>query len=527
MFVFLKGRGFRTLAFVGLVVATAAVGRAQDLNVQEEQLNFDRAIKESVDNFRILRTTEKSQMNDYVTRVFELKNAKCMEVVPYVNQAVRPEAGSARTLKYVDPETKRERNFIQVVAPRFQMAGIEQLIRAFDLPGVTSSPGDTRYFYRMQHRNAADVQTILQQSELSGEGGSAVDAPTNTLYFRDSASDWGRDLAVVRFMDVPVPQVELEVTIYELDRDHEDRLGLYWDAWKHSLTGGVFTYAGSEPNFPDGYRALLGVGGSAGAQFLNYLINRGCGEIVTSTRVSVQNGETATISSLKRIPYQDWTQLVTLQNLPLVGAADVLMKREQSNAPNAPGGQNQASSLDPGTLVGEKSEGAYVTITPTIGLKTLSAVTTVTVNSLVGFTKLDAPIIAERRTTTTATLRPGQVFMLGGMEKATVDEVERGVPGLRHIPLLGYLFKYETTVDRKTVLMITLRPTLRNQLTYKSLSLGWGTTPTTIRPDDQVFDQSQILSPNPDANTSWDVLLEGVDKEGPDLKWGPDKWRSP
>ena len=236
------------------VLALSVAGPVYGANAGEEEVSFDRSIKDSVDNFRILRTDEKSQMNDYVTRVFELRNARCMEILPYVNVAVRAEAGSARTLKYVDPETKKERNFIQVVCPKFQVDGIRQLIKAFDLPGVTSNPGITRYFYRMQHRSAADVNAILRTSELSGEGSSSIDAPTNTLYFRDSSSDFGRGIAAVKFMDVPVPQVELEVIIYEIEKDDEAKLGLYWDAWKSMLAGGLI---GAHGSIADGAGAAL------------------------------------------------------------------------------------------------------------------------------------------------------------------------------------------------------------------------------------------------------------------------------
>jgi type II secretory pathway component GspD/PulD (secretin) len=512
---------------VALTFVVSGVSYGAAANNQDEDLNFNRAIKDSVDNFRILRTDEKSQMNDYVTRVFELKNAKCMEVVPYVNQAVRAEDGSARTLKYVDPATKKERNFIQVVCPKFQVKGIEDLIKAFDLPGVTSSPGDTRYFYRMQHRNAADVQTMLAATELSGEGGSAVDAATNTLYFRDSASDWGRDLAVVRFMDVPVPQVELEVVIYEVDRDDEAKLGLHWDAWKNMLTGGVMTRFGSHVAGKSGYQAALNVGGPAVAQFLNYLVKEGAAKVVTSTTVSVQNGETATISSLKRIPYQDYTEVLALNGVPasVNGAPLILtptqwaMLREQST-PNAPGRTN----TDPGTVTGEKSEGVYLQVTPTIGTKTLSADVTVTVNSLVGYTKLDAPIIAERRTDTTATFTPGQVFSLGGLDKETKLKESRGIPGLKNIPGLKYLFSYEVEVARKSTMVLTIMPKVKNQLLFAKQSLSWGTTATTVPADAKVFDKADVLAGNAAANVNESALAGAVADQDPALKWGDTEW---
>jgi len=506
------------LAVAIVVMAAGAVQAAA--RVEQEILNFDRSIKESVDNFRILRTTTKSEMNDYVTRVFELKNAKCMEVIPFVRAAVRPEAGTAFTLKYTDPQTGAQRNFIQVVCPKFQVAGVEQLIKAYDLPGVVSSPGDTRYFYRLQHRNAADVNTMLAASERSGDGASAVDEATNTIYYRDSASDFGRGLAVIKFMDVPVPQVELEIEIVELDKNDEDKLGLYWDAWKSAVGGGVLGYSGSMAASNGGYEVLAAIGSTAATQFLNYLVQEGVGKVVTKTRVSVQNRQTATISSLKRIPYQGYNRHSCNVLTPVIDTNVDLHVLTDQTAANQPGGANQRSNTDPGTVTGEKSEGVFMQVTPTIGVRSLSAAITVTVNSLVGYTKLDMPIITERRTNTTATLTPGKIFVLGGMDKETMVKESRGIPGLRSIPGLKYLFSYEVEVARKTVLIVTIKPTIKNQLLYKALALQGASKPVSV---DVNADEKLILSPNAAANASPASLRQSVDAE-PGLKWGKTLW---
>jgi len=507
------------------MVASGTVFGAAAQN-QDEVLNFDRTIKASVDNFRILRTDNKAQMNDYVTKVFKLNNAKCMEVLPYVAQAVALENGVARTLKYTKPDGSVE-NYIQVVCPPFQMKGIAELITAFDQSGITSSPGDTRYFYRMQHRDAADVNAILVASELSGEGASAVDAATNTIYFRDSESDFNRGLAVVKFMDVPVPQVEFEVRIYEIEKDDEAKIGLDWDAWKNMLTGGFLFGGGTVARNAgvDGLNTIIGIGGPALAQFLNYTAKTGNAKILTNTRLSVQNGQPAVFSSLKRIPFQGYATML-LRDVPLINRdTGWVVKQEQSTSPNAPGGNNQRTNTDPGTVFGEKSEGVYLAITPTIGTTTLSASVLVTVNSLVGFTKLDAPIITERRTSTTVTLTPGKVFTLSGMDKETAATEKRYIPVLNKIPILGALFEYNVDVARKSRIFVVIKPHVKNQLLYNRLSLGWGTTAKTLKPDSVVFDQSRELKPNPAAHVNEQAVDEAFGADKPlQLKWGDTEW---
>jgi MSHA biogenesis protein MshL len=58
--------------------------------------------------------------------------------------------------------------------------------------------------------------------------------------------------------------------------------------------------------------------------------------------------------------------------------------------------------------------------------------------------------------------RNGQVVVIGGlMKNSTVDE-ESGVPGLSAIPLLGELFKQKKKVNRRSELVILLRPIVVN-----------------------------------------------------------------
>lgn len=54
--------------------------------------------------------------------------------------------------------------------------------------------------------------------------------------------------------------------------------------------------------------------------------------------------------------------------------------------------------------------------------------------------------------------RSGQVIVIGGLMRTTRSKSEFGAPGLSRIPLLGNLFKSQQKVERKTELVILLRP---------------------------------------------------------------------
>jgi general secretion pathway protein D len=76
-----------------------------------------------------------------------------------------------------------------------------------------------------------------------------------------------------------------------------------------------------------------------------------------------------------------------------------------------------------------------------------------------------ADIITNKRTIETTVLADdGEVIVLGGLIRDRQSDNESGVPGLRKIPVLGYLFKTKSKSIEKQNLMVFLRATvLRNK----------------------------------------------------------------
>lgn len=54
----------------------------------------------------------------------------------------------------------------------------------------------------------------------------------------------------------------------------------------------------------------------------------------------------------------------------------------------------------------------------------------------------------------------GQTVVLGGLMQDDVKNVEKDVPGLASLPILGRLFQARNDIRRKTELVIFLRPTI-------------------------------------------------------------------
>ncbi len=106
--------------------------------------------------------------------------------------------------------------------------------------------------------------------------------------------------------------------------------------------------------------------------------------------------------------------------------------------------------------------GTQLTIIPTINsdgyvtfriLQEVSSLTELTLAAALG-----APIITVREAETSAIVPNGQTVVIGGLIDETRDLVESGVPFLKDIPLLGYLFKSESTRRLRTELAIFVTP---------------------------------------------------------------------
>jgi type IV pilus assembly protein PilQ len=73
------------------------------------------------------------------------------------------------------------------------------------------------------------------------------------------------------------------------------------------------------------------------------------------------------------------------------------------------------------------------------------------------------PDVNQRAATTNVMVRNGQTAVIGGVYQSDVSETENGVPWLRKIPILGWLFKSKTFSSEKNELLLFLTPRILGQ----------------------------------------------------------------
>jgi type IV pilus assembly protein PilQ len=73
--------------------------------------------------------------------------------------------------------------------------------------------------------------------------------------------------------------------------------------------------------------------------------------------------------------------------------------------------------------------------------------------------------ILKKSVSTKLMIRSGDTVVIGGIYTENESLNEDGIPGLRRLPLMGWLFKARSTSLQKTELLIFLTPTVIPSLT--------------------------------------------------------------
>lgn len=427
-------------------LALAAAATAQDQppvanNNQDEEVNINRAVGEGVEEFKILRSGNKSEINRYVTKVYKLQHANPYEVLPYLRTIATLEKGSVITA-WNPQASGPARSWIQVNVPDFQIPSIDAAVAAYDVPDFTSTTGDVKFSYRTKYRSAVDIADFIRASTLSPDGAIRGDATTNTLYVQDSPSDFKRVLAQIEFYDIPVAQLDVEVSVIELTEIDQTSLGLDWDAWKTALSGGATkAYVNSRAEQPSGdvleasstrWEGLLSIDATTAARFLNYLVDKGKAKVLVQSDLTVTNGTVATLGSGTDVPA--FTYVFNKD----------LGKSVLTRTP---------------TPAAVASEGISLALVPDIAMDAARIEVALGVRSAVGVNKTGEPIFSDQDIQAELTLTEGQLYKLGGIRRTSTATQRKGVPGLRDVPVIKYLFSNETTIARETELFVFVKPT--------------------------------------------------------------------
>ncbi len=307
---------------------------------------------------------------------------------------------------------------------------------------------------QVNYAKAKEMKALLEsqgagegKGMLSERGSVSVDPRTNNLLVRDTPSQIRAVRKLVTKLDRPTRQVMIEARIVKIDTSFERNLGIRWGGqyWTNSEYAfpNTIQASGSLSGAQEGTSDLVvdlpasGVGAGAAASVgfrLGHVINNatldleltaveaeGNGKIISSPRVVTANQQEATIEQGTEIPYQKATSS---------GATSVSFKKA-------------VLSLE---------------VTPQITPDKRLILDVNASNDSRGVDTVAGPTINTEEVETQVLVDNGETVVIGGIYAKTERKDEAGVPVLRHIPLLGWLFETTSKTSEKTELLIFLTP---------------------------------------------------------------------
>jgi len=271
---------------------------------------------------------------------------------------------------------------------------------------------------------------------------------------------------VIRQLDVRRAQVLVESVIAEVSTTLARDLGIQFAA----LPGGINDLSGPGvlSNLPSGSTSLLSLltnpAAAAGQIGTGLLIGAADSTSAGDTNFALILQALATDSSTNIL---STPTLVTMDNeeAEVVVAQNVPFVTGEFTTPVSTG-TTTGGAVSPFTTIERQDVGLTLRLTPQINegdtIKLAieeenSSLQPTTVQSASGASDI---ITNKRSIKTNVLVDNGQVLVLGGLIGNDLSDTEQKVPILGDIPLLGYLFRSNSTEDKKTSLMIFIHPVI-------------------------------------------------------------------
>jgi general secretion pathway protein D len=263
----------------------------------------------------------------------------------------------------------------------------------------------------------------------------AVDRRLNAVWLRGSPDEIARLKAMIAMIDIPVDSVLLETQMVELTETGAKAIGIDFANANGQLA--VATYQSGQfipVGIPTGNHLS-----SVQLQAAVYAeIRKGNGRIVSKPRIAAQSGGTAKIITGDALPI--------LTAITLSGVNGVSQQVQYVNV------------------------GVTLQIAPRVSADGyVSSHVYAVVSSVTGFSQ-GYPTISQRQAETSATVRDGDSFIVGGLTQDETINNKSKVPLLGDIPLVGQAFRTDRTTRSKTELYIIVTPHIVHRMGNQALT---------------------------------------------------------
>ncbi len=295
----------------------------------------------------------------------------------------------------------------------------------------------TRVF-PISYANVGKVKSAIEQAKILSERGSvSVDERISSLIIKDVPSNMPKVERLIKTLDRSTPQVMIEARIVEVNTNVSKEFGVRW-GFAASSSNRLANVGGLTPYIVDYPAAGAGPGSGSGITFgflnaartlslnveLSALETTGQLKIVSNPRIITVDNHEAFISQGKSIPVRKLTSEGTVST----EFKDV--KLELKVKPH----------ITPDNSVILSVEAKKEELDPTIP----------SVEGVPGTDKKEAK--------TNVIIKDGETLVIGGIYKTVNNNSESGMPSLKDVPFLGWLFKNQKKEAQTNELLIFITP---------------------------------------------------------------------
>ncbi|MFC7537768.1 type II secretion system protein GspD [Sphingomonas sp. GCM10030256] len=288
-------------------------------------------------------------------------------------------------------------------------------------PGFGSPASSSQPNY-VSAQNQAQQENLPLGQSFPGTG-LAIDRRLNAIWVTGAPDFIARIKQQIALIDVPVDSVILETQFVELTETGARNIGIDLNNANGQIAVGTLTTGANLP-FGTDPNKILPSGSLQAAIYAQ--VQRGEGRIVSRPRIAAQSGSTAKIITGDAIPI--------LTSITLSGVNGVSQQVQYVNV------------------------GVTLQIAPRVSSDGFVTSQIYGVVSSVTGTSQGYPTISQREAETSASVRDGETFVIGGLTQENSLRSRSKIPVLGDIPIAGELFKVQRATRTKTELYIVITP---------------------------------------------------------------------
>lgn len=411
-----------------------------------------------------------------ITRTYELKHADPYGLRWYLNAIINAKRvdqnqPSVAALKF---NNGRKLLIVSAEACRFEDDGygesIDKLVERLDQPGLTASSGRPKFIYFPKINSAATLKKMVSEVGVSaidvefdnGVDKLIVDGGLNALFVAAPFWSWKHISNMLAQYDRPIPEIRFRYKVVEIFAENDDRIGLDFQSWKNNDGADFFSAGGRfRSNWASTFGAGVNNSGSSKTEFFNFnpkwnskyidfLTSRGKARVLTSGVLNAKNRTTTSINVGSGLFYDDVSQKIEPGNTgrlpaPFAGEPDV----PDAGKLEIRKGQQQI------TKVGEGFRFSLDLVEPIVTANSTTLKLHAESVSLIGWDSSGEPRLNKSEIETEVQIgNSGKNFVIGGLKKFDVVRGVAGVPLLKDLPLLGWLFSTESESTKKSQIVI-------------------------------------------------------------------------